>query len=136
MLKSKDLDLFPLELSASEAYLKSKEILDRRHNAVEKFMKSSISMTLLVNFLGNKIDKAIKRGEFHLELKAQDFESFSTPFTILIDATILICEKQNYSTRLKQDGSLVINWSSQSVKVFIEPIRNKKFVFKKPKELN
>lgn len=126
-----------LELDADEAYLKTKKANDEKSNAVERFLSSTITAKLLINFINTNIAKAIKRGDFQIEIEEKDLSGFSDTFDILTSAAIILCNRQNYRAKVKVNGSLFISWKSPaSTEIISEEKEAKPFVFHRPDELN
>ena len=128
--------IIELQLCADEAYLKTEEASKERIESIDKLLESSIGLNMLINFLNLKIDRAIKKGRFQVEIEPEDFQGFSAPIDILIDTSIIVCSKQNYRARILTNGNLLISWKSPAeitVDLKIEP--SKRFIFNKPNEL-
>ena len=127
-----------LALDADDAYVKTKKTNDEKSSAVEKFLSSTITVQLLLNFLNSSIQKSIGRGDFQVEIEEKDLSDFAAPYDVIAAAAIMLCSKQNYRARIKVDGSLFISWRSPSSIQVIPEVEKvtKPFVFHKPDELN
>lgn len=132
---NKGLEEYPLGFTADDAYKKSEEANRAKMAAVDKFVNSSISMGMLTNFIGRKIEEAVNRADFQLVIAPEMLQDFTAPYNVLSETIILICNKQNFMSRKRVDGTIVVNWKSPRETIKTHTKEKKPFQFSKPEEL-
>lgn len=127
-----------LALCGDEAFIETEKAMLEKAATVEKLLESSIGSSMLINFLNIKIEEAVVRGDFQVELIKEDFVNFTYTYEILAAASIAICTKQNYRARLRINNNLLISWKSPAVVSYElqeDEVEPKELNFHKPDEL-